>query len=295
MPGLELVSLVEVTVRLARFQPATSTAVLPAPAVKLCVPSDSVAPTGMALTTNEASALASPARPLMPAPRSSAIGEPSSPVSATGASVGASGLTVTASGAVVSVLRLPSASRAVAAMPSVKLASLADVTVRLARFQPATSTAVLPAPAVKLSGPSDSVTPAGIVLPTTEAGSLSSPARPLMLAPRSSAIGEPSSPVSATGASVGASGLTVFFFNDTATTEIYPLSLHDALPISSVKLASLADVTVRLARFQPATSTAVLPAPAVKLCVPSDSVAPTGMALTTNEASALASDRKSVV
>src|SRR3989304_10132695 len=26
--------------------------------------------------------------------------------------------------------------------------------------------------------------------------------------------------------------LFVFFFNDTATTEIYPLSLHDALPIS---------------------------------------------------------------
>src|SRR2546422_11536392 len=26
----------------------------------------------------------------------------------------------------------------------------------------------------------------------------------------------------------------VFFFNDTATTEIYPLSLHDALPISLV-------------------------------------------------------------
>src|SRR5258708_9696261 len=25
----------------------------------------------------------------------------------------------------------------------------------------------------------------------------------------------------------------LFFFNDTATTEIYPLSLHDALPISS--------------------------------------------------------------
>src|SRR2546422_8602090 len=24
----------------------------------------------------------------------------------------------------------------------------------------------------------------------------------------------------------------IFFFNDTATTEIYPLSLHDALPIS---------------------------------------------------------------
>src|SRR5260221_10521584 len=27
--------------------------------------------------------------------------------------------------------------------------------------------------------------------------------------------------------------LLCFFFNDTATTEIYPLSLHDALPISS--------------------------------------------------------------
>src|SRR2546430_7333516 len=30
-----------------------------------------------------------------------------------------------------------------------------------------------------------------------------------------------------------------FFFNDTATTEIYPLSLHDALPISERLLAAL--------------------------------------------------------
>ena len=29
---------------------------------------------------------------------------------------------------------------------------------------------------------------------------------------------------------------TFFFFNDTATTEIYTLSLHDALPISGVKV-----------------------------------------------------------
>src|SRR5258708_30767691 len=29
-----------------------------------------------------------------------------------------------------------------------------------------------------------------------------------------------------------------FFFNDTATTEIYTLSLHDALPISLIKNAS---------------------------------------------------------
>src|SRR3712207_9319472 len=30
--------------------------------------------------------------------------------------------------------------------------------------------------------------------------------------------------------------ICVFFFNDTATTEIYTLSLHDALPISEVKV-----------------------------------------------------------
>src|SRR2546429_7415139 len=33
--------------------------------------------------------------------------------------------------------------------------------------------------------------------------------------------------------------LFFFFFNDTATTEIYTLSLHDALPISSVHLLVL--------------------------------------------------------
>src|SRR5256885_8948729 len=31
-------------------------------------------------------------------------------------------------------------------------------------------------------------------------------------------------------------GFSFFFFNDTATTEIYTLSLHDALPISFVSL-----------------------------------------------------------
>ena len=30
---------------------------------------------------------------------------------------------------------------------------------------------------------------------------------------------------------VGGEGVVIFFFNDTATTEIYTLSLHDALPI----------------------------------------------------------------
>src|SRR2546428_3586595 len=32
-----------------------------------------------------------------------------------------------------------------------------------------------------------------------------------------------------------------FFFNDTATTEIYTLSLHDALPISPVEVVQRAD------------------------------------------------------
>src|SRR3989454_7465992 len=34
-----------------------------------------------------------------------------------------------------------------------------------------------------------------------------------------------------------------FFFNDTATTEIYTLSLHDALPISHLYANALADVS----------------------------------------------------
>src|SRR2546427_12690139 len=43
-----------------------------------------------------------------------------------------------------------------------------------------------------------------------------------------------------------------FFFNDTATTEIYTLSLHDALPISRAVVdlsgRSYADVTLDLSR-----------------------------------------------
>src|SRR2546429_6369256 len=38
-------------------------------------------------------------------------------------------------------------------------------------------------------------------------------------------------------------GLSFFFFNDTATTEIYTLSLHDALPIFSTRTASPASAT----------------------------------------------------
>src|SRR2546422_10579580 len=35
-----------------------------------------------------------------------------------------------------------------------------------------------------------------------------------------------------------------FFFNDTATTEIYTLSLHDALPISATTLAAATSTTI---------------------------------------------------
>src|SRR2546427_9988556 len=37
--------------------------------------------------------------------------------------------------------------------------------------------------------------------------------------------------------------LTFFFFNDTATTEIYTLSLHDALPICSGRSRKSSEVT----------------------------------------------------
>src|SRR5256885_7694355 len=48
-----------------------------------------------------------------------------------------------------------------------------------------------------------------------------------------------------------------FFFNDTATTEIYTLSLHDALPISSL--------TALARHFQPTASGGCFPR---KKCVP---------------------------
>src|SRR5256886_13642208 len=40
----------------------------------------------------------------------------------------------------------------------------------------------------------------------------------------------------------------IFFFNDTATTEIYTLSLHDALPISKIIRAMCHKVLARLGR-----------------------------------------------
>src|SRR2546429_1256434 len=45
-----------------------------------------------------------------------------------------------------------------------------------------------------------------------------------------------------------------FFFNDTATTEIYTLSLHDALPISSSRSARRAGRTSSARASRPRTS-----------------------------------------
>src|SRR6266849_979420 len=53
---------------------------------------------------------------------------------------------------------------------------------------------------------------------------------------------------------VGARELPTFFFNDTATTEIYTLSLHDALPISSRRSASTARRRAQRARGAAARS-----------------------------------------
>src|SRR3712207_9070590 len=64
--------------------------------------------------------------------------------------------------------------------------------------------------------------------------------------------------------------MSVFFFNDTATTEIYTLSLHDALPISPVvrprrdRLGRAAGAG-RLMALRPGTLRQVTPTAAVLL------------------------------
>src|SRR5258708_17753567 len=49
-----------------------------------------------------------------------------------------------------------------------------------------------------------------------------------------------------------------FFFNDTATTEIYTLSLHDALPIYSTR-PSILDITLALSRLADRVSDSEIP------------------------------------
>src|SRR5690554_7386618 len=50
-------------------------------------------------------------------------------------------------------------------------------------------------------------------------------------------------------------GSCFFFFNDTATTEIYTLSLHDALPISAARPARWRRAYPRRPRSRPRTAT----------------------------------------
>src|SRR5260370_19792499 len=58
------------------------------------------------------------------------------------------------------------------------------------------------------------------------------------------------------GMRVGQRTLVIFFFNDTATTEIYTLSLHDALPISPPPSGAAPGSPVRmLSPPSPTTST----------------------------------------
>src|SRR5258707_3155940 len=45
-----------------------------------------------------------------------------------------------------------------------------------------------------------------------------------------------------------------FFFNDTATTEIYTLSLHDALPISPTSSSAAASIAAAPSRSRASTS-----------------------------------------
>src|SRR2546427_9164061 len=53
--------------------------------------------------------------------------------------------------------------------------------------------------------------------------------------------------------------LFFFFFNDTATTEIYTLSLHDALPISSLDKRVPAGVLISSRREAPWPKTSIQP------------------------------------
>src|SRR2546423_447053 len=103
-----------------------------------------------------------------------------------------------------------------------------------------------------------------MALTINDANELLSPASPLTLAPRFSATAEPSTPVAATGARVGVSGLTV-----TASVMLAVLVLPSASSVVAVavrvKFASLVGVTLRLDKVQPPTLTDVLPALAVKL------------------------------
>src|ERR1039458_10802057 len=65
------------------------------------------------------------------------------------------------------------------------------------------------------------------------------------------------------------SGVSLFFFNDTAPTEIYTLSLHDALPISSPAF-TIASETLKLKTGMPGVAIPFKGSNESNLCVVSE-------------------------
>src|SRR6202049_739805 len=104
-----------------------------------------------------------------------------------------------------------------------------------------------------------------MALTTTVASALASPPRPLTVVPILSAIDAPSSPLAATGATVGASGLTVTASVAVVVVLRLPSASLGVAAALREKLMALVGVMARLARFQLCTSTEVLPALAVKV------------------------------
>jgi hypothetical protein len=202
----------------------------------------------------------------------------------------ASGLTMTASVA-VAVEVSPLLSWVVAVTVRLKLTSLAGVTFSAARFHVATSTVVVPVMAVNVLTPSVSIAPTGMALTTRDFRVLVSPARlltVLVMAPR--VMPEPSTPDEGAAAqpTVGATGVTVMA-SVVVEDVVLPSASLVVVAMERLKLTSLAGVTFRAARFQVDTSTDVVPAMEVKVCVPSEMMAPTGIALMTTDETVLAS------
>src|SRR5688572_12545385 len=271
-----------VMVKAANAQPEISTLVLPVDAVKLLAPSLKAAPIGMPpITTDSVSELSSSTRL---GSMLSAIAVSWSPVASTISSVGASAMaaTVTATSAVLTARSLFSASTLVAMIVRVKPASLlaGGVMAREASVQPVMSAVVLPLVAVKLLVPSLKVAPSGMALISSDSSSdpsVSTSAGSIESAMAMSSLPEASATVSA-GASATA---------DTET-DRSPLIVASSPLLVSVLIAvtarvksaplSAGGVMVSADKVQSDTSTLVLPGVAVKLLVPSLSVAPTGIA-----------------
>src|SRR5436190_1166199 len=239
-----------VTVRLDRVQVWTSTEVLSAVAVKVCVPSLSVAPTGILLTVM-AETVSAPS--VIEALIDSGMAVSSAPAAvAVTLSTGASGDTVTAIDCAAEVVDSPSASLAVAVTERLKSVVLlaAGVTVRLDRVQVWTSTEVLSAVAVKVCVPSLSVAPTGILL-TVMAETVSAPSVIEALIDSGMAVSSAPAAVAVT-LSTGASGDTVTAIDCAAEVVDSPsasLAVAVTERLKSVVLLA-AGVTVRLDRVQ---------------------------------------------